>query len=146
MKKIIGFISLIAAAFVAIILASCQMSYSASSIKSSLENSGYTVSEQSDLVFEDDNGQEVKASKLTGIQKIYTAVKGSEDDKEFSIILIFDSIGNSDAGINDSRLVTIGQAAEKRIGENKVSTFTIGRFNNVCFAGTSTCKEAAGLR
>ena len=146
MKKFIGFISLIAATFVAIILASCQMSYSASSIKSNLESSGYTVSEQYDLVFDAETEKETKASKLTGIQKIYSVVKGSEDDKEFSIILIFDSIGNADSGITDDRLITLSQAAERQCGDNKSSSMKMGKFNNVCFAGTEACKEAAGLR
>ncbi len=145
MKKIIGFISLIAAAFVAIILASCQMSYSASSIKSNLESSGYTVSEQYDLVFDGNTEKEVKASSLKGIQKIFSVVKGQDDDKEFSIILVFDSIGSVDAGITDDRLITIRQAAESQCGDNKLSNIKMGKFNNVCFAGTEACKEAAKL-
>ena len=103
MKKFIGFISLIVASFVAIILASCQATYSASSIKSSLESSGYTVSESIDIVFDDD----VQVSTLTGVQKIYVATKGTGDDKEFSVIVVFDSISNLDAGITDLRLVDI---------------------------------------
>ncbi len=145
MKKIIGFISLIMAAFVAIILASCQATYSASSIKSSLEGSGYTISEGIDIVF-DDNGTDVQVSALTGVQKIYVATKGTGDDKEFSVIVVFDSISNLDAGITDLRLVDIRQNVERQLGENKVSTLTIGKFNNVAFGGTSACKEAAGLR
>ena len=142
MKKFIGFISLIAATFVAIILASCQATYSASSIKSSLEGSGYSINEGIDIVFDDD----VQVSTLTGVQKIYVATKGTGEDKEFSVIVVFDSISNLDAGITDLRLVDIGRNAERQLGENKASTLTIGKFNNVAFGGTSACKEAAGLR
>ena len=125
-------------------LVGCNLSatYSADSIKTQLTNAGYVVSESFDLQFDDDT----MASQLPGIQKIFAIVKGEDADKEFSVILVFDSIKNADSGVNDQRLCDIYDNAKYQCGSNKKDSTTMGRFNNVVFAGPEACKQAAGLK
>ena len=122
-------------------LVACEASYSATEIKNKLTNAGYTVSESYDIEFDD----ETKASQLPGIQKIYTVVKGEGADKEVSIFLVFDSIRNAENGVPDQKLVSLFDEARSQSGTNKKGDITGGRYNNVVFAGSQVCRNAAGI-
>lgn len=143
MKKIIN---MLLACSMAIIIGlgvmGCSASYSASAIKSNLVNAGYTVSEEFDVNFED----ETKASELVGIQRIFAVAKGSGDNKEFAIILVFDSIKSVENGISSSKLIELSTGARNQCGDNKSDSVVMGTYNNVAFAGVSACRDIAGLK
>ncbi len=146
-KKFFPIFAVVLVAFVGFTFAACQAGYSASSIKSNLTSSGYTVSEEYDIVFDQDTDHSVKASELAGIQKIYSVAKGAttDADREFAVILVFDSIQNAEKGINTDRLVILSSQATHQCGENKKTDTSMGQYNNVIFAGSSAIKSAAGL-
>lgn len=117
----------------------CEQNYSANSIKSNLENAGYTVSEGEKIVFTDGTD----TTTLAGLQKIYFVAKGSGDDKEYAVVIVFDSIGNADK-LSDAHMIEIAESAKQNCGDNK-SENTQGRFNNVVFGGYVGIKTTAGL-
>ena len=85
---------------------------------------------------------------MQGIQKIYAVVKGdvSDDDREFAVILVFDSIQSAETGITTDRLVTLAGQAEYQCGDNKKEETSMGQYNNVVFAGFSAIKDVSGLK
>ena len=123
-------------------LAGCfDATYSAESVKNNLSRSGYTVTEGEKIKFYD----ETDTSSLSGLQKIYFAEKGSGDDAEYSVILVFDSISNA-GKLSSEKLVELREAAEGNCGANFKSNMSMGTYNNVVFTGTINAKNAAGLQ
>ena len=142
MKK---FIKLLAVFSLALVISfgfcACSAAYSGDGIKNKLQNAGYTVAENYDIKFDDDT----KASELSGIQKIYLITKGTDADKEVAIIIVFDSIKSVDSGISDQRLCDIYDEAKFQCGSNKKGETTMGKYNNIVFAGPQACKLVAEI-
>lgn len=147
MKKAINLLSIFSMALILCVglfgFVGCDFSasYSADSIKNNLVRAGFTVSE-GDLIFDDD----VKASELAGIQKVYLVTKGADADKEAAFFLVFNSIGNAENGVTDQRLPDIADSAQSLCGANKKGEVGVGRYNNVVFAGLPNCRTAAGIQ
>ena len=147
MKKLLCILSIVLVVVLSFALVACkENSYSADTIKSNLQSKGYIVSQDYDIVFDAGEATEVRASELPGIQKVFAVTKGTGDNKEVAIILVFDSIKSVENGIPAERLIKLAEEAKYQSGDDVVASIEMGTYNNVCFAGPSACKQAAGLK
>ena len=148
MKKISKIITTMAVALVMMLSATALVGcigniLTAQAVKDSLVSSGYTVGIIEDIIMEDDT----KISDLRGTKTIFSVEKGSGDNYEYGVVIIFDSIENADSGnLSDSNLISIWQNIQSQNGANKRDNVVMGRHNNVVYACYSAIRDIAGLR
>lgn len=126
--------------FIAFGMSACEQGYSYNNIKNNLKTANYEVSEGEKIQFTDDTD----TTTLSGLQKIFFVTKGSGDDREYAVILIFDSISNMEK-LSDEHMIEIAQGASQNCGENKSSAVKMGRYNNVVFCGYEGIKTVAKI-
>ena len=141
MKKLFG---LIAVAFTFLFaLVGCAQTLSSGSLKSGLQNNGYSVTEFTPAEYEVYSDGAMEASKIPGLQVVLQATKG-ETVKGALLLFVFDNTNHASDMMTGDYLSMLNNFGER--AKDNDQTSTMGSHNNVVWAGSATARNAAGIK